>query len=157
VPSRFSRRVHEAFQLLAQLNAGNGVREIALNVQAIFDLPRVAYRPDFASSNARSMAVAFACIAMGSPNENAAEPVMGSAAKVQRDVRPMSGGRHHRSNQSGRPGFQPIPHPLPSGRFSRENLNAYGPCHSVILTKCAGSFRTALPSPASVHDARRKV
>ena len=45
VPSRFSRRVDDSFQLLAQLSAGNGVGKMALNVQAIFDLPHVHIPP----------------------------------------------------------------------------------------------------------------
>ena len=45
VPSRFSRRVDDGFQLLAQLSAGNGVGKIALNVQAIFDFPHVHIPP----------------------------------------------------------------------------------------------------------------
>ena len=45
VPSRFSRRVNDSFQLLAQLSAGNGVGQIVLNVQAIFDLPHVYIPP----------------------------------------------------------------------------------------------------------------
>jgi hypothetical protein len=92
VPSRFSRRVHENFQLLAELSAGNGVGEIALNVQAIFELTH-AHIP----SRLREFECAFnggrVRLHRHGQHENAAEPVTGSAAKVQRDVRPTAGGR----------------------------------------------------------------
>ena len=78
VPSRFSRRVNDSFQLLAQLSAGNGVGKIALNVQAVFDLPHIQIPPRL-----REFECAFngGCVCLHrhgqqTPAEKAAEPVM---------------------------------------------------------------------------------